>query len=88
MLLEEHEQVEVVMCDANHDPAGEVWLREMLAAFYEDEPRVAVDVNPAHTRSSSMATSRSSITMGTGAAPRTSIPSSSASSARSTAARA
>lgn len=46
MLLEKHEQVDVIMCDANHDPAGEVWLREMLAAFYEDEPRVAVDTNP------------------------------------------
>ncbi|WP_292099414.1 oxidoreductase [Mesorhizobium sp.] len=46
MLLEKHEQVDVIMCDANHDPAGEVWLREMLAAFYEDEPRVKVDTNP------------------------------------------
>ncbi|MDE3797007.1 oxidoreductase [Sinorhizobium meliloti] len=46
MLLEKHEQLDVIMCDANHDPAGEVWLREMLAAFYEDEPRVAVDTNP------------------------------------------
>jgi hypothetical protein len=46
MLLEKHEQVEVIMCDANHDPASEVWLRELLAAFYEDEPRVQVDTNP------------------------------------------
>ena len=46
MLLEKHEQVDVIMCDANHDPAGEVWLREMLAAFYEDDPRVTVDTNP------------------------------------------
>lgn len=46
MLLEKHEQVEVIMCDANHDPASEVWLRELLAAFYEDEPRVNVDTNP------------------------------------------
>jgi hypothetical protein len=46
MLLEKHEQVEVIMCDANHDPAGEVWLREMLAAFYDNEPRVSVDTNP------------------------------------------
>ncbi|WP_271025269.1 oxidoreductase [Rhizobium sp. RCAM05973] len=46
MLLEKHEEVDVIMCDANHDPAGEVWLREMLAAFYEDEPRVRVDTNP------------------------------------------
>lgn len=46
MLLEKHEQVDVIMCDANHDPAGGVWLREMLAAFYEDEPRLRVDTNP------------------------------------------
>lgn len=46
MLLEKHEEVYVIMCDANHDPAGEVWLREMLAAFYETEPRVTVDTNP------------------------------------------
>lgn len=46
MLLEKHEQVDVIMCDANHDPAGEVWLREMLAAFYDEEPRVTVDTNP------------------------------------------
>ncbi|RVQ17755.1 oxidoreductase [Sinorhizobium meliloti] len=46
MLLEKHEQVDVLMCDANHDPAGGVWLREMLSAFYENEPRVTVDTNP------------------------------------------
>lgn len=46
MLLEKHAELDVIMCDANHDPAGEVWLREMLAAFYENEPRVKVDTNP------------------------------------------
>lgn len=46
MLLEKHEQLDVIMCDANHDPAGEVWLREMLAAFYDHEPRVRVETNP------------------------------------------
>jgi len=46
MLLEKHRYVDVIMCDANHDPAGEVWLREMLAAFYDEEPRVTVDTNP------------------------------------------
>lgn len=46
MLLKKHRLLDVIMCDANHDPAGEVWLREMLAAFYEDEPRVRVDTNP------------------------------------------
>lgn len=46
MLLEKHEQLDVIMCDANHDPAGEVWLREMMAAFYDEEPRITVDTNP------------------------------------------
>ncbi|MGF9567413.1 oxidoreductase [Neorhizobium sp. JUb45] len=46
MLLRKHKYLDVVMCDANHDPAGEVWLREMLAAFYDQEPRVKVDTNP------------------------------------------
>jgi hypothetical protein len=46
MLLEKHEQVDVIMCDANHDPAGEVWLREGFAAFYDNEPRVTFDTNP------------------------------------------
>lgn len=43
MLLEKHEQVYVIMADANHDESGEAWLREMLHAFYEHEPRVTVD---------------------------------------------
>jgi hypothetical protein len=42
-MLEKHEHVHVIMADANHDPASGVWLREMFAAFYEDEPRVTVD---------------------------------------------
>lgn len=43
MLLEKHEEVYVIMADANHDPAGSVWLREWLAAVYDNEPRVIVD---------------------------------------------
>src|SRR6185437_598253 len=43
MLLEKHQRVHVIMADANHDPAGGAWLREMFAAFYEDEPRITVD---------------------------------------------
>jgi hypothetical protein len=42
-LLTKHEFVHIVMADANHDPASEAWLREMFAAFYENEPRVTVD---------------------------------------------
>lgn len=43
MLLEKHQNVHIIMADANHDPASEAWLREMFAAFFEDEPRVTVD---------------------------------------------
>jgi hypothetical protein len=43
MLLAKHERVHIIMADANHDPAGGAWLREMFAAFFEDEPRVTVD---------------------------------------------
>ena len=43
MLLETHEHVHIIMADANHDPASEVWLREMFAAHFENEPRVTVD---------------------------------------------
>lgn len=46
MLLEKHEFVRVIMADANHDPAGGAWLRELFASFYEDEPRVTVDTSP------------------------------------------
>jgi hypothetical protein len=45
MLLEKHQRVHIVMADANHDPASEAWLREMFAAFFEDEPRVTVDTS-------------------------------------------
>lgn len=43
MLLEKHDHVHLIMADANHDPASEAWLREMFAAFFEDEPRITVD---------------------------------------------
>jgi hypothetical protein len=43
MLLEKHKHVHIIMADANHDPASEAWLRELFAAFYDNEPRVTVD---------------------------------------------
>jgi hypothetical protein len=46
MLLAKHEHVHFIMSDANHDPAGGAWLREMFAAFFENEPRVTVDTSP------------------------------------------
>ncbi len=42
-LLAKHKHLHIIMADANHDPASEVWLREMFASFYEDEPRITVD---------------------------------------------
>lgn len=44
-LLEKHESVHVINADANHDPAGRCWMAEWLDAFYENEPRVTVDVS-------------------------------------------
>ncbi|MBX4941196.1 helix-turn-helix domain-containing protein [Rhizobium binae] len=46
MLLQKHQHVHVVMASGNHDPASSAWLREMLAAMYEDEPRISVDNSP------------------------------------------
>jgi len=43
MLLEKYPKVVVLMCEGNHDLASSVWLREWLAAFYDDEPRIVVD---------------------------------------------
>lgn len=42
-LLQKHNHLHIIMADANHDPASSVWLREWLAAVYEDEPRITVD---------------------------------------------
>ena len=47
MLLARHQHVHVVMASGNHDPAGSVWLREMLAVMYENEPRITIDTSPA-----------------------------------------
>lgn len=45
-LLKKHQHVHLIFSDANHDEAGEVWMREMFAAHFEDEPRVTVDRSP------------------------------------------
>ncbi|SHG92683.1 hypothetical protein [Bradyrhizobium erythrophlei] len=46
MLLEKHDHLHLIMADANHDEASEVWLREMFAAHFEDEPRITIDRTP------------------------------------------
>lgn len=45
LLLQKYPHVYIIMAEGNHDPAGSVWMREMLASFYEREPRVTVDRN-------------------------------------------
>ncbi len=47
MLLQKHQHVHVVMASGNHDPASSVWVRELLATLYENEPRITVDRSPA-----------------------------------------
>jgi len=46
MLLEKYQQVDVIICEGNHNPSGAVWCREFLAALYEAEPRLRVDRSP------------------------------------------
>jgi hypothetical protein len=46
MLLAKHARVVIIMAEGNHDTASSIWLRELLAALYENEPRVAVNVSP------------------------------------------
>lgn len=45
-MLDVHKEVEIQVIEGNHDQAGMIWLRAALAAFYESEPRVYVDVSP------------------------------------------
>ncbi len=45
MLLQKHDHVHVVMAEGNHDLSASVWLREMLNALYENEPRITVDTS-------------------------------------------
>lgn len=46
MLAAKYEEVTVVWASGNHDPAGSIWMREMIAALYSDESRVTVDCSP------------------------------------------
>lgn len=46
MLLDKHQHVTVLMAEGNHDLASSVWLRELLSAMYESEPRVSVITSP------------------------------------------
>lgn len=46
MLAYKHEHVHVVMASANHDPASSAWMRELLHAMYENEPRITIENSP------------------------------------------
>lgn len=46
MLLQKHRHVRVIMASANHDPASSAWMRELLQALYENEPRISIDTSP------------------------------------------
>lgn len=46
MLLQKHQQVHIIMADANHDPVSQIWLREWFSVLYENEPRITVDKSP------------------------------------------
>lgn len=46
MALAKHKTVQVFAHEGNHDPAGSVWLRVLLAQLYEKNPRVTVEQSP------------------------------------------
>lgn len=46
MLLAKYKNVYALMAEGNHDLASSVWLRELFAARYENEPRVTVETRP------------------------------------------
>jgi hypothetical protein len=46
MLLVKHSRVHVIMAEGNHDMTSSVWLRQLCAAMFENEPRVTVDLRP------------------------------------------
>lgn len=44
--LDQHETVDLLLAEGNHDQSGSVWLRELFSALYENEPRVSVVKTP------------------------------------------
>jgi hypothetical protein len=46
MALAKHKHVHVVMAEGNHDPVSSIWLRQVFAMLYENEPRITVDTSP------------------------------------------
>lgn len=46
MMLAKYPRVHVIMAEGNHDMTSSVWLRQLCAAMFENEPRVVVDLRP------------------------------------------
>ena len=44
---ERHQFVHVIIEFGNHDPMSSLWLMNMMAVLYEDNPRITVDTSPA-----------------------------------------
>jgi hypothetical protein len=42
-MLARHHNVRIIICEGNHDIDPSVWLREMFAAWLDDEPRATVE---------------------------------------------
>jgi hypothetical protein len=43
MALTAHSVVHLIIAEGNHDESSSVWLRQMFAALYENEPRLTVN---------------------------------------------
>jgi hypothetical protein len=41
-----HEFVRVIFEPGNHDPFSALWMKELLATKYEDNPRITIDTDP------------------------------------------
>lgn len=46
--LERHRNVHVIVEIGNHDPATAIFMMELLANVYENEPRITIDTSPSH----------------------------------------
>ncbi len=43
--LAKHDEVHLIIAEGNHDLAGSLWLRHMIEALYENEPRLTVNMS-------------------------------------------
>lgn len=43
--LQKHSEVHLIVAEGNHDESSSVWLRQMFAALYEQEPRLTVNAS-------------------------------------------